>query len=60
MNEANWLLLLTGLPAPPLFIQAQSYPAKPIRLVMTISGDDDLTARALVARLERSAGIQPE
>ena len=58
MNEANWLLMLTGLPALPLFIRAQSYPAKPIRRV--ISGGVHLTARALVAQLVRAAGIQPE
>jgi tripartite-type tricarboxylate transporter receptor subunit TctC len=37
-------------------LQAQTYPAKPIRLVLTISGGGDLTARTLGDRMSTALG----
>jgi len=52
----HWMLLLTSLLASPMASQAQNYPAKPIRLVLTISGGGDLTARALGDKMGPALG----
>ena len=54
MKSARTLAWL--LAAAPLLAQAQSFPVKPIRLILSISGAGDLTARALGERMGQALG----
>ncbi len=56
MKKSPWSLPLLVLLATPMLSLAQSYPARPIRLVLTISGGGDLTARALGDRMGPALG----
>jgi tripartite-type tricarboxylate transporter receptor subunit TctC len=56
VEKTLWMLLLTSLLATPMAGRAQNYPAKPIRLVLTISGGGDLTARALGDKMGPALG----
>jgi len=46
-----------GLASLPILAHSQSFPAKPIRLILSISGAGDLTARALGDRMTQSLGV---
>src|ERR1035437_8348015 len=56
MKKTYWEFALTMLLPMPRAIHAQTYPAKPIRLVLTISGGGDLTARALGDKMGPALG----
>jgi len=56
MNRLQILLLLAVLAAAPA-ASAQSWPAKPIRMVLTISGGGETNARVVMDRVSQALGV---
>ena len=58
MNQLLWALLSVALAGVPAVAQAQAYPSKPIRLIVTFAagGGTDLAARAVAPKLAEALG----